>query len=242
MILGGVCTRRCAFCAVPSGSPAPPGPEEPARLARAAAKLALEHVVVTSVTRDDLPDGGASVFAKTIRAIRGRLPSGTIEVLTPDFLGDKRAIGVVLDARPDVFNHNLETVRRLQKEIRPKADYGRSLDVLRAAAEQGRCTVKSGLMVGLGESDEELYGAMRDLLGAGCAVLTIGQYLAPSKAHWPVARYVEPAAFDDYARRGLEMGFRAVASGPLVRSSYRAGEVWSAARGKSPLKRRDGVG
>jgi len=179
--------------------------------------------VITSVTRDDLLDGGAGAFFDTIRCVRARLPAATIEVLVPDFKGCKRDMNTVLEARPAVFNHNLETVRRLQKVIRPAADYERSLGVLaHAAGSTIRPAVKSGLMVGLGETDAEIEETMGDLLRVGCELLTIGQYLAPSAGHVPVARYVLPATFDEYARCGTAMGFRGVASGPLVRSSYRA--------------------
>lgn len=223
MILGGVCTRRCLFCAVTSGAAAPPDADEPRRVAEAAARLNLKHVVVTSVTRDDLPDGGAGHFSATIRALRERLPEARIEVLTPDFMGRERDIDAVLSAAPDVFNHNLETVRRLQKRIRPAASYERSLAVLRrAAAWTPKLTVKSGLMVGLGETDDEMREAIGDLRAAGCDLLTIGQYLAPSKEHHPVERFVPPETFENYARTALSLGFRNVASGPMVRSSYHA--------------------
>ena len=232
MILGDECTRDCRFCAVKTGKPPAVDPDEPRRVAEAAARLKLRHVVVTSVTRDDLPDGGAGHFAATIRAIREIQPSATIEVLTPDFRGNEKDIETVLEALPDVFNHNLETVRRLQKAIRPAADYERSLAVLRYASQfdsrhEPRATglhvaVKSGLMVGLGETDEEIYEAMADLRAAGVELLTIGQYLAPSGSHAPVERYVTPAQFEEYARRGTALGFRNVASGPMVRSSYMA--------------------
>lgn len=224
MILGDVCTRDCRFCAVTTGCPSAVDPDEPRRVAEAAAALTLRHVVVTSVTRDDLPDGGAAHFAAVIRALREGMPAATIEVLTPDFKGVERDIDVVLDAVPDVFNHNLETVRRLQAGIRPAARYERSLAVLAHAARRGAGTtaVKSGLMVGLGETDEEVIEAMGDLRRAGVEFLTIGQYLAPSPAHAPVVRYVQPSQFDEYARQGTVMGFRNVASGPMVRSSYMA--------------------
>ena len=226
MILGDICTRDCAFCAVRSGRPGPLDPDEPRRVAEAVRAMKLEHVVVTSVTRDDLPAGGAAAFAATIRAMKALERNLTVEVLTPDFEGRKTDVATVLAAAPDVFNHNLETVRRLQREIRPAANYGRSLAVLRQAAAWGRgVLVKSGLMVGLGEDDREVEEAMADLRAAGCAFLTIGQYLAPSKAHVPVRRYVPPEQFERWERRGLELGFRRVAAGPLVRSSYRAGEL-----------------
>lgn len=224
MILGDTCTRDCRFCAVNTGRPAAIDPDEPRRLAAAVAQLKLRHVVVTSVTRDDLPDGGASQFATTIQTLRGQCPAITVEVLTPDFKGVERDLDAVLAAAPDVFNHNLETVRSLQKTIRPAASYECSLKVLAYVARRssGRTAVKSGLMVGLGETDDEVYEAMADLRQAGVELLTIGQYLAPSEAHTPVKRYVTPAQFEEYARRGQAMGFRNVASGPMVRSSYMA--------------------
>ena len=195
-------------------------------MAEVAARLKLKHVVVTSVTRDDLPDGGAGVFAAVIRAVRQAVPGVTIEVLTPDFQGREGDVRAVLAALPDVFNHNLETVRRLQKTIRPAADYERSLRVLRwAAAAVPAVRVKSGLMVGLGETEAELDEALQDLRTAGCQTLTIGQYLAPSPASAPVARYPTPAEFERYGAKALALGFEAVASGPLVRSSYHAEEM-----------------
>lgn len=225
MILGDVCTRNCGFCAVRSGKPGPLERDEPRRVAELAARLNLKHVVITSVTRDDIPDGGASVFAETILMLK-RIPGTTVEVLTPDFRGSDHSVARVLGALPDVFNHNLETVRRLQAHVRPRAGYKRSLKVLEQASEwkQG-VRVKSGIMVGLGETDAELFEAMRDLLSAGCRYLTIGQYLSPSRNHEPVARYVHPRLFDEYRDKALGMGFNAVVSGPLVRSSYRAGEL-----------------
>ncbi|MEI6564677.1 MAG: lipoyl synthase [bacterium] len=224
MILGDTCTRDCRFCAVQSGIPAAVDADEPRRLAEAVVGLNLRHVVVTSVTRDDLPDGGAGHFAATIRALRAAMAHVTVEVLTPDFKGVEGDIDTVLDAVPDVFNHNLETVRRLQKTIRPAAHYDRSLAVLARAAQRGgpKTLAKSGLMVGLGETDEEVVEAMTDLRRVGVELLTIGQYLAPSGAHAPVERFVTPGQFDEYARRGETMGFRNVASGPMVRSSYMA--------------------
>lgn len=229
MILGNICTRRCPFCAVaapttPAGVPHPPQENEPQRVSRLVGKLKLRHAVITSVTRDDLPDGGAGVFAATVTAIRAlRKDQTTIEVLTPDFAGSEAALATVLGAQPDVFNHNLETVQRLQPAVRPQADYGRSLAVLKFAAKSGQARmVKSGLMVGLGETDRELLAAMRALLAAGCRSLTIGQYLAPSRRHLPVCRFVPPAQFQAYRRQALALGFKAVAAGPLARSSYRA--------------------
>jgi len=227
MILGDACTRRCRFCAVPGGPPAPPDPGEPARVAAAARELRLRHVVITSVTRDDLPDGGAGAFAAAIRAVRAALPGATVEVLTPDFQGLEPALAIVLDESPDVFNHNLETVRRLQSEVRPQASYDRSLRVLAfAATRRGGRAVKSGLMLGLGETDGEADGALKDLRAAGVSFLTLGQYLAPTRSSWPVARFIEPEAFDAWARRAKELGFGRVESGPLVRSSYRAAGIF----------------
>lgn len=225
MILGDRCTRNCRFCAVTHDAPLPIDADEPARVAAAAAAMRLQHVVVTSVTRDDCPDGGASVFSATIRALREQLPRASVEVLIPDFKGEPEPLDTVLASGPDVLNHNLETVRRLQAAIRPQADYACSLGVLRrAAAWRGdrRIRVKSGLMVGLGETDAEIEEAMADMRDAGVELLTIGQYLAPSRAHVPVARFVAPARFEAMGKRALEMGYAGVASAPLVRSSYRA--------------------
>ncbi len=232
LILGDACTRACRFCAIPHDArPAPPDPGEPARLAEAAAVLGLRHVVVTSVTRDDLPDGGAAHFAETIREIRARLPGATVEVLVPDFQNAAAALDLVLAAQPDIFNHNLETVERLHPAIRPQADYRRSLAVLAYAARAGART-KSGLMLGLGETDGEISAALRDLHAAGVALLTLGQYLAPSPAHHPVARFATPAEFDRWRTDALALGFASVASAPHVRSSYHAEELM-AIRGAS---------
>ena len=228
LILGDTCTRDCRFCAIPhAAQPAPPDPGEPARLAEVAAAMGLRHVVVTSVTRDDLPDGGAAHFSATIRALRARLPEASVEVLIPDFHGNLAALDVVLGAQPDILNHNLETVARLQPSVRPQADYARSLAVLRHAADAG-ARAKSGLMLGLGETDEELAAALRDLRAAGVSLLTLGQYLAPSPAHHPVARFVPPAEFDRWREEALALGFASVASAPHVRSSYHAGELLAA--------------
>lgn len=225
LILGDTCTRDCRFCAIPhAADPAPPDPGEPARLAAAAAALGLRHVVVTSVTRDDLPDGGAAHFAAIIRAIRRRLPQATVEVLIPDFQGDRAALGLVLAEKPDILNHNLETVERLQPAIRPQADYHRSLAVLRRAAAAG-ARAKSGLMLGMGEIDGEIHAALRDLRKAGVELLTLGQYLAPSPVHHPVARYVPPAEFDSWRAEALALGFASVAAAPHVRSSFHAEEL-----------------
>jgi lipoic acid synthetase len=226
LILGNCCTRNCGFCAVPSGTPEALDPEEPVRVARAVAEMGLKYVVVTSVTRDDLPDGGAGHFARTIAAIRDAAPGTAVEVLTPDFRGDREALATVLRAGPAIFNHNLETVRRLQKLVRPQADYDRSLGVLAAARELAPdLPRKSGLMVGLGETDEEIREALADLSRTGVSLVTIGQYLRPTRAHLPVARYVPPEQFDRYGEWGREAGLRFVAAGPFVRSSYRAAEA-----------------
>jgi lipoic acid synthetase len=233
MILGDRCTRGCGFCAVPKARrPAPPDPAEPERVAQMARALNLRHVVVTSVNRDDLPDGGAGHFAETIRALRAALPGAAIEVLTPDFMGDLDAVASVLEARPDVFNHNVETVPRLYPRVRPQARYPRSLAVLEFAARNGAgALVKSGLMVGLGEREEEVTEVMRDLRRAGVSVVTIGQYLQPTRRNLPVAEYVPPERFEAYRQAGLRLGFAAVFSGPFVRSSYMAEHVARAAAG-----------
>ena len=223
LILGDVCTRACAFCAVTSGRPAGLDAAEPLRVARAASRLGLRHAVVTSVTRDDLPDGGASIFAATIRAIRRLSPGTSVEVLIPDLQGSHDSLAAVMAARPDVLNHNLETVPRLYRSVRPKAVYGRSLELLARAREMdGDVIIKSGLMVGLGEERDELLAVMADLVGVGCRVLTIGQYLQPTPRHLPVARYYHPDEFAELAREGRRLGIRHVESGPLVRSSYHA--------------------
>lgn len=223
MILGDVCTRDCRFCAVGHGSPPPPDPEEPARVAEAAARLGLRFVVLTCVTRDDLPDGGAAQFVATMAALRERLPAVAIEVLTSDFGGRTEPLDEVLAARPTVYNHNVETVRRLQAQVRPQADYERSLGVLRhAAASAPGSVIKSGLMVGLGETRAEVGEVLADLADVGCRVVTIGQYLRPSPAHLPVARYVPPEEFAEYERMGRARGLARVLSGPFVRSSYHA--------------------
>jgi lipoic acid synthetase len=231
MVLGEVCTRACAFCAVDTGTPAPPDPGEPERLARAAAGMALRHVVVTSVDRDDLADGGIGHFARTVAAIREALPAATVEVLTPDFRGVPDAAARVAALGADVFNHNVETVPRLYDAVRPGADYGRSLDLLREVktAAPG-IFVKSGLMVGLGETDEELIAVFRDLRAAGCDVLTVGQYLRPTARHRPVARYVPPEGFARLKETALALGFAHVAAGPMVRSSFHADGHFRAAR------------
>jgi lipoyl synthase len=225
MILGDVCTRPCGFCAVKRGRPEAVALDEPDRLAEACHRLGLRHVVITSVTRDDLPDGGAEHFARCIEAVRGRT-GATIEVLTPDFDGRTDRIDRVLAARPEVFNHNVETVARLQQEVRRKSRYDVSLAVL-AHAKRSRpeTFTKSGLMLGLGESTEEVIETMADLRSIGCDYLTIGQYLQPSPGHLPVVRYLPPAEFDELGRIAREVGFVDVASGPFVRSSYHADEM-----------------
>lgn len=222
LILGNICTRACGFCAVASGRPKGLDWEEPRRVAGAVRQLGLRHAVVTSVNRDDLPDGGAAVFAETIRFIRRLSPGTGIEVLVPDFEGSWEALGMVMAARPDILNHNLETVPRLYPRARPKAAYGRSLELLaRARASDGVIT-KSGLMVGLGEGWDELVQVMADLVEVRCHVLTLGQYLRPSPKHLPVARYYELREFQALAEQGRRLGFRYVEAGPLVRSSYHA--------------------
>ena len=226
MILGDRCTRNCRFCAVPHEMPDGLDEEEPVRVARAVRELGLSYSVVTSVTRDDLPDGGAEVFAATIRAIRLEVPGCRVEVLIPDFQGDFGALKTVLSADPDVLNHNVETVPSLYSQVRPQADYRRSLTLLHRAFEVlGRDRVKSGLMLGMGETRAELEVVFQDLLDAGVGRLTLGQYLQPTREHMPVHRYVPPDEFEELGRLAEDMGFWAVASGPLVRSSYHAAEM-----------------
>jgi lipoic acid synthetase len=227
MILGSRCTRDCRFCAVTHGTPDPPDPTEPEHVAEAAERLELEFVVLTCVTRDDLPDGGAGQFVSTMAALRERIPEVRIEVLTSDFGGNLSPLQSVLDAEPMVYNHNVETVARLQAMVRPQAQYDRSLDVLRYAAGNAPAdtVIKSGLMVGLGETLEEIGETLGDLADAGCSVVTIGQYLQPSREHLPVARYVTPEEFLQLEQMGRERGLKRVLSGPFVRSSYRAGET-----------------
>lgn len=231
MVLGSECTRNCRFCAVEPARPEPPDPGEPARLAEAAERMGLTHVVVTMVTRDDLPDGGAAHVAATIAAVRERVPASAVEVLVSDFGGDLSAVDTVLAAGPDVFNHNVETVPRLYPEVRPQADYARSLRVLARVREASPGTPsKSGLMVGLGERPDEVLAVLRDLREAGVAIVTIGQYLRPTDAHLPVTEYVTPERFAEYARAARALGFAGVASAPFVRSSYHASEVAGAAK------------
>jgi len=227
MILGDVCTRSCGFCNVTTGRPyAPPSPDEPYGVADAAKRMRLRHVVVTSVTRDDLPDGGAQQFADTIHALREHVPGCVVEVLTSDFRGSADAVRTVVDAKPDYFNHNVETVPRLYDYVRPGARFQRSLDVLEHAKRIDPAIVtKSGLMLGLGEKREEVIDSMQRLLGAGVEILTIGQYLQPKREKLDVVEYVHPSVFEEYRILGEEMGYRAVFSGPFVRSSYMADVV-----------------
>jgi len=226
MILGNVCTRRCGFCAVQKGAPLAVDYDEPRRVAEACAALGLKFAVITSVNRDDRKDGGAELFAMTIRAIRGRVPGCGVEVLVPDFQGSHQAMDIVLDAAPDILNHNTETVPRLYRQVRLGARYERSLDMLAYVKRaQPQVPAKSGLMLGLGETIEEVLGVMRDLRAANVDILTLGQYLRPSPKHLPIARYVAPGEFADLKREGYAMGFGHVESGPLVRSSYHAADA-----------------
>jgi len=225
LIMGDVCTRGCRFCSIPGRRPAPLDPGEPERLALAAARMGLRYAVVTSVTRDDLPDGGASHFAATVAALKRTLPGVRVELLVPDFGGDAAALRAVLAAGPAVLNHNVETVPALYATVRPGADYGRSLALLARASAWGGIPAKSGLMLGLGESAEEVESVLADLRRAGVALVTIGQYLKPARGCLDVVEYVEPGKFDVLARKARAMGFSGVASGPFVRSSYRAAEL-----------------
>lgn len=231
MILGSRCTRNCTFCSVETMLPQPPDPPEtgePERVAMAALDLGLSYVVITSVTRDDLKDGGASHFAKTVRAVRGLLSDVKIEVLTPDFRGDIDALAIVLDSEPDVFNHNVETVPRLYSVVRPRAAYERSLNVLRNARNLApHIKIKSGFMVGLGETFDEVAGVIKDIHSTGCDFLIVGQYLRPSKANLPVSEYIKPEVFDRIKEIALNLGFKGVASSPLARSSMNAEEMFS---------------
>ncbi len=231
MILGNICTRACGFCAVPSGRPlGPPDPDEPRRVAEAAARMGLRYVVVTSVNRDDQPDGGAEIFARTIQEIRRRIVGCKVEVLIPDFRGVWSALETVVRARPDVLNHNTETVPRLYRQVRKGAHYERSLELLRRAKQMApTMPTKSGLMLGLGETPDEVRATMEDLRAYGVDILTLGQYLQPTREHLPVMRFVPPEEFAEYKRLGLAMGFRHVEAGPLVRSSYHAHEQEAAA-------------
>ena len=232
MILGNVCTRACGFCSVPSGRPlARPDEDEPRRVAEAVKRMGLRYAVVTSVNRDDEADGGAHIFAETIREIRARVPGCSVEVLIPDFRGDWEALETVLQARPDVLNHNMETVPRLYRRVRKGADYRRSLELLhRASTHAAGIPAKTGMMLGLGETPEEVLQAMGEIAEQGVAILTLGQYLQPTAEHLPIERYVHPDEFAAFKRAGLTMGFRHVEAGPLVRSSYHAFEQAEAAR------------
>jgi lipoic acid synthetase len=223
MILGDVCTRSCGFCAVKTGRPEGLDLEEPHRVAEAIRIMGVRHAVITSVNRDELPDGGAAIFAETIRQARVVNPDVTVEVLVPDFRGVAWALALVIDARPDILNHNTETVPRLYPRVRPQAKYDRSLEVIRRAKGAGM-TTKSGLMLGLGERTEEVVSVMEDLRAAGCDILTLGQYLQPTREHLPVERFVHPDEFRALKEQGRTLGFRHVESGPLVRSSYHAHE------------------
>lgn len=225
MILGDICTRNCGFCAVNHGQPAVVDANEPERVRRAAESLGLNYVVVTSVTRDDLEDGGASIFARVIREIKDRQPDTRVEVLIPDFSGSIDSLRTVIEAQPDILNHNMETVKALYRVARPQADYRRSLELLqRASSVLGESRVKSGVMVGLGETRSQLMELLRDLRTVGVGRLTVGQYLQPTRTHLPIDRFLHPDEFDDIRRESLELGFSTVASGPLVRSSYHAEE------------------
>lgn len=235
MIAGDRCTRACGFCAVSTARPFPLEPDEPERVAEATRRMKLRHVVITAVARDDLADGGAAHFRRTIETVRAVNPGIVVEVLTPDFLDCDASIQTVLDAGPDIFNHNLETVRRLTPQVRSRATYDRSLSVLAKARARGgpNLHTKSGIMLGLGETGEELRTALEDLRRVGCDILTLGQYLQPTREHLPVVEYIPPARFDEYGRMAEGMGFLHVASGPMVRSSYHAGDF-------EPVARRDG--
>lgn len=243
MILGDICTRRCGFCAVTHGRPIGLDREEPHRVGHAVQMLGLEHAVITSVNRDDLADGGADIFAATIREIRKSAPDCTVEVLIPDFKGDGRALEMVLAAKPDILNHNVETVPRLYRSARAGAKYERSLELLeRAKRFDPSKLTKSGLMLGLGEEREELLATMRDLVRVGCDILTLGQYLRPSMSHLPVDRFYDPGEFQELKGFGQAMGFRHVEAGPLVRSSYHAGHQARAIEGTISVLPKDSCG
>ena len=233
LILGDICTRKCAFCAVKKGVPSSPSPEEPGQVAEAVSKLGLRYAVVTSVTRDDLADGGASLFAETIKAVRERTPGVKVEVLVPDFNGDEEALETVIRAKPDVLNHNLETTEAIYPQInRPRENYWRSLKVLEKAGEMGAAT-KSGLILGLGESKEDILQSFSDLRKASCDLLTMGQYLQPSRTHAPVMKYYSPGEFEELKMAALDNGFKDVESGPLVRSSYKAHKIYKSLQEKT---------
>ena len=230
MILGDICTRACAYCAVTTGTPVGLDLQEPGRLAETVERMGLRYAVITSVNRDDLPDGGAFIFAQCIRQVRRRLPACKVEVLIPDFCGDWDALAAVMDAMPDTLNHNIETVRRVFPRVRPKGDYDQSLELIaRARSLVPGGVTKSGMMVGLGETWSEILETMRDLRAVDCDLLTIGQYLRPSPGHAPISKWYTPDEFDELRREGEVLGFRHVASGPLVRSSYHADEQYETA-------------
>ena len=230
MILGDICTRACSYCAVTTGTPLTLDLEEPVRLAETVERMGLRYAVITSVNRDELPDGGAFIFAQCIRQIRRRLPTCKIEVLIPDFQGDRNALATVVNAAPDTLNHNIETVRRVFPRVRAKGDYDQSLELLSRARDLSPdCVTKSGMMVGLGETWNEIIETMRDLRSVSCDLLTIGQYLRPSEKHVPLSRWYTPDEFDELRLEGEALGFKHVASGPLVRSSYHADEQHKAA-------------
>ncbi|HPD60933.1 MAG TPA: lipoyl synthase [Thermodesulfobacteriota bacterium] len=231
LILGNVCTRNCSFCAVKKGSPRPLDSQEPERVAQAVKELGLHHVVITSVTRDDLPDGGASCFARTIDEVRKNNPDTIIEVLIPDLKGSKKALSIIGAASPHIVGHNVETVPRLYPQIRSTANYRQSLMIIKFAKESFSVTTKSGLMVGLGEAKEEILATMDDLRGVGCDMVTIGQYLSPAKQCFPIKRYYHPHEFEELIHQGKERGFKWVEAGPLVRSSFHANEQWEKACG-----------
>lgn len=235
MLLGNLCTRSCKFCSVPHGRPLAVDRDEPRRVTEAVRGMKLQHIVLTSVNRDDMPDGGSGIFAETITRLRAAYPGLKIEVLTPDFQGDAAALENIFRAAPDVFSHNIETVARLQAIIRPQASYGRSLAVLNAgAAWRPKMAIKSGIMLGMGETAEEIEQAMLDLYQAGCRILTLGQYLQPTRHNRPVDRYVMPREFDALAVTAKKIGFAGVAAGPMVRSSYKAEELLKSAIEQDP--------
>ena len=224
MVMGSACTRNCRFCNVSCAKPQPLDPDEPRHLAEVAKKLALRHVVVTQVTRDDLPDGGAAFWAEVIRTVRKVSPGTTVEVLVPDFKGVEKDIRTVVEASPDIISHNMETVERLSRQVRVQARYDRSLEVLKTMKRLGARRTKSGIMLGLGETEDEILATLSDLRSADVDIVTIGQYLRPTKEHLPVSEYVTPEKFEFYRQQGLRMGFRIVQSAPLVRSSYHAAD------------------
>lgn len=235
MLLGNLCTRSCKFCSVPHGRPQALDTDEPRRVTEAVRGMTLRHIVLTSVNRDDLDDGGASIFAETITRLRAGIPGLKIEVLTPDFEGNASALETVFRAWPDVFSHNVETVGRLQAVIRPQASYGRSLSVLRAGAGwRPKMAIKSGIMLGMGETADEVEQTMKDLFDAGCRIVTLGQYLQPTRHNRPVERYVMPREFEAFAETARKIGFSGVAAGPMVRSSYKAGELLQQAAEHDP--------